>query len=135
MKQPAVDARSAAGRPSGKGQFLATAPFRFYLQLPALGFIRCAPVRKEDIMRSLYRSSLIVVLVALLWGAVAPAQSGTAAATVTVTPAQTAFGAATSQSVVITVAAAEVAVGLALIVALYRLRQTTQIQDLTSLKF
>ena len=36
---------------------------------------------------------------------------------------------------VITVAAAEVAVGLALIVALYRLRQTTQIQDLTSLKF
>ena len=36
---------------------------------------------------------------------------------------------------VITVAAAEVAVGLALIVALYRLRQTTQVQDLTSLKF
>jgi len=36
---------------------------------------------------------------------------------------------------VITVAAAEVAVGLALIVALYRLKQTTQVQDLTSLKF
>ena len=36
---------------------------------------------------------------------------------------------------VITVAAAEVAVGLALIVALYRLKRTTQIQDLTSLKF
>jgi NADH-quinone oxidoreductase subunit K len=36
---------------------------------------------------------------------------------------------------VITVAAAEVAVGLALIVALYRLRQTTRVQDLTSLKF
>src|SRR6202000_1635852 len=36
---------------------------------------------------------------------------------------------------VITVAAAEVAVGLALIVALYRLRQTTQVQDLTTLKF
>ena len=36
---------------------------------------------------------------------------------------------------VITVAAAEVAVGLALIVALYRLRQTTQVQDLTRLKF
>jgi len=36
---------------------------------------------------------------------------------------------------VITVAAAEVAVGLALIVALYRLRQTTQVQNLTSLKF
>src|SRR6202046_4338668 len=33
---------------------------------------------------------------------------------------------------VITVAAAEVAVGLALIVALYRLRQTTQVQDLTT---
>ena len=36
---------------------------------------------------------------------------------------------------VITVAAAEVAVGLALIVALYRLRQTTRIDALTSLKF
>ncbi len=36
---------------------------------------------------------------------------------------------------VITVAAAEVAVGLALIVALYRLKQTTQVQDLTTLKF
>ncbi len=36
---------------------------------------------------------------------------------------------------VITVAAAEVAVGLALIVALYRLRQTTRVQDLTTLKF
>ena len=36
---------------------------------------------------------------------------------------------------VITVAAAEVSVGLALIVALYRLKQTTQVQDLTTLKF
>jgi len=36
---------------------------------------------------------------------------------------------------IITVAAAEVAVGLALIVALYRLRQTTNVNDLTSLKF
>ena len=36
---------------------------------------------------------------------------------------------------VITVAAAEVAVGLALIVALYRLKQTTQVQSLTTLKF
>jgi NADH-quinone oxidoreductase subunit K len=36
---------------------------------------------------------------------------------------------------VITVAAAEVAVGLALIVALYRLKQTTTVQDLTTLKF
>jgi len=36
---------------------------------------------------------------------------------------------------VITVAAAEVAVGLALIVALYRLKQTTQVQELTTLKF
>ncbi len=35
---------------------------------------------------------------------------------------------------VITVAAAEVAVGLALIVALYRKRQSTEIEDLTSLK-
>jgi NADH-quinone oxidoreductase subunit K len=35
---------------------------------------------------------------------------------------------------VITVAAAEVAVGLALIVALYRKRQTAHIEDLTSLK-
>jgi len=36
---------------------------------------------------------------------------------------------------IITVAAAEVAVGLALIVALFRLRQTTNVNDLTSLKF
>lgn len=36
---------------------------------------------------------------------------------------------------VITVAAAEVAVGLALIVSLYRLRQITNINDLNSLKF
>src|SRR5271154_1956614 len=36
---------------------------------------------------------------------------------------------------IITVAAAEVAVGLALIVALYRLKQTTQVQNLNSLKF
>ncbi len=35
---------------------------------------------------------------------------------------------------VITVAAAEVAVGLALIVALYRKRQTTQVDDLTTMK-
>ncbi len=35
---------------------------------------------------------------------------------------------------VITVAAAEVAVGLALIVALFRLRQTVRVSDLTSLK-
>ena len=35
---------------------------------------------------------------------------------------------------VITVAAAEVAVGLALIVALYRRRQTTHVEDLTSLR-
>lgn len=36
---------------------------------------------------------------------------------------------------VITVAAAEVAVGLALLVALYRARQTTNVDDITSLKF
>ena len=35
---------------------------------------------------------------------------------------------------IITVAAAEVAVGLALIVALYRQRQTTHVEDLTTLK-
>jgi len=35
---------------------------------------------------------------------------------------------------VITVAAAEVAVGLALIVAIYRKRQTTDVTDLTSMK-
>jgi len=35
----------------------------------------------------------------------------------------------------ITVASAEVAVGLALIVALYRVRQTTKVEDLTALKF
>ena len=36
---------------------------------------------------------------------------------------------------VITVAAAEVAVGLALLVALYRSRQTTDIEDIRSLRF
>jgi NADH-quinone oxidoreductase subunit K len=36
---------------------------------------------------------------------------------------------------VITVAAAEVAVGLAIVVALYRLRQTTDVEDINSLKF
>ncbi len=36
---------------------------------------------------------------------------------------------------IITVAAAEVAVGLALIVALYRARRTTHVEDLTTLKF
>ena len=36
---------------------------------------------------------------------------------------------------IITVAAAEVAVGLAIIVALYRARQTTNVEDLNSLKF
>ena len=36
---------------------------------------------------------------------------------------------------VITVAAAEVAVGLAIIVALYRAKQTTHVEDLNSLKF
>ena len=36
---------------------------------------------------------------------------------------------------IITVAAAEVAVGLAIIVALYRLRQTTHIEDIASLKY
>jgi NADH-quinone oxidoreductase subunit K len=36
---------------------------------------------------------------------------------------------------VITVAAAEVAVGLAILVALYRTRQTTDVNDISSLKF
>jgi NADH-quinone oxidoreductase subunit K len=36
---------------------------------------------------------------------------------------------------VITVAATEVAVGLAIIVALYRLKQTTHVEDLNTLKF
>ena len=36
---------------------------------------------------------------------------------------------------IITVAAAEVAVGLAVIVALYRARQTTHVEDVSSLKF
>jgi NADH-quinone oxidoreductase subunit K len=36
---------------------------------------------------------------------------------------------------IITVAAAEVAVGLAIIVALYRARQTTHVEDLDTLKF
>ncbi len=35
----------------------------------------------------------------------------------------------------ITVAAAEVAVGLAIIVALYRARQTTHVEDINSMKF
>lgn len=36
---------------------------------------------------------------------------------------------------IITVAAAEVAVGLAIIVALFRARQTTHVEDLNSMKF
>lgn len=36
---------------------------------------------------------------------------------------------------IITVAAAEVAVGLAIIVALYRARQTTNVEELNTLKF
>src|SRR5213078_5408385 len=36
---------------------------------------------------------------------------------------------------IITVAAAEVAVGLALIVALYRKKQTAHVEDLTTMKF
>ncbi|MEI6350625.1 MAG: NADH-quinone oxidoreductase subunit NuoK [Verrucomicrobiota bacterium] len=36
---------------------------------------------------------------------------------------------------IITVAAAEVAVGLAIIVALYRARQTTNVEDINTLKF
>ena len=36
---------------------------------------------------------------------------------------------------IITVAAAEVAVGLAIIVALYRARHTTHVEDIVSLKF
>ena len=36
---------------------------------------------------------------------------------------------------IITVAAAEVAVGLAIIVALYRARQTTHVEDISTMKF
>ena len=36
---------------------------------------------------------------------------------------------------IITVAAAEVAVGLAIIVALYRAKQTTHVEDINSMKF
>lgn len=36
---------------------------------------------------------------------------------------------------IITVAAAEVAVGLALVVALFRVKQTTSVSDLTTLRF
>jgi NADH-quinone oxidoreductase subunit K len=36
---------------------------------------------------------------------------------------------------IITVAAAEVAVGLAIIVALYRARQTTDVNDISSMRF
>jgi NADH-quinone oxidoreductase subunit K len=36
---------------------------------------------------------------------------------------------------IITIAAAEVAVGLAIIVALFRARRTTHVEDITSLKF
>jgi NADH-quinone oxidoreductase subunit K len=36
---------------------------------------------------------------------------------------------------IITVAAAEVAVGLAILVALYRARQTTDVKDISQLKF
>jgi NADH-quinone oxidoreductase subunit K len=42
---------------------------------------------------------------------------------------------AANLSLIITVAAAEVAVGLAIIVALYRARQTIHVEDINSLKF
>jgi len=41
----------------------------------------------------------------------------------------------TTISSFVSVAAAEVAVGLAIIVALYRARQTTHVEDISSLKF
>ncbi|MCX7868739.1 MAG: NADH-quinone oxidoreductase subunit NuoK [Terrimicrobiaceae bacterium] len=46
-----------------------------------------------------------------------------------------AFNAQTFVFFIITVAAAEVAVGLAIIVALFRARQTVHVEDLDSLKF
>lgn len=45
------------------------------------------------------------------------------------------FDAQTLVFFIITVAAAEVAVGLAIIVALFRLRQTTHVDDLNQMKF
>ncbi len=45
------------------------------------------------------------------------------------------YGAQVLVFFIITVAAAEVAVGLAIIVALYRAKQTTHVEDITSLKF
>ncbi len=46
-----------------------------------------------------------------------------------------AYNAQTLVFFIITVAAAEVAVGLAIIVALFRARRTIHVEDLTSLKF
>jgi NADH-quinone oxidoreductase subunit K len=46
-----------------------------------------------------------------------------------------AFGAQTFVFFIITVAAAEVAVGLAIIVALFRTRQTVHVEDLDAMKF
>ena len=45
------------------------------------------------------------------------------------------YGAQALVFFIITVAAAEVAVGLAIIVALFRARQTTHVEDLDALKF
>lgn len=45
------------------------------------------------------------------------------------------YGAQVFVFFIITVAAAEVAVGLAILVALYRARQTTDVNDISSLKF
>src|SRR3954464_13680090 len=45
------------------------------------------------------------------------------------------YGAQVFVFFIITVAAAEVAVGLAIIVALFRARQTMHVEDLTSMKF
>ena len=45
------------------------------------------------------------------------------------------YGAQVFVFFIITVAAAEVAVGLAIIVALFRARQTTHVEDINSLKF
>jgi NADH-quinone oxidoreductase subunit K len=45
------------------------------------------------------------------------------------------YNAQVSVFFIITVAAAEVAVGLAILVALYRARQTTDVKDISSLRF
>src|SRR5438477_3443337 len=82
------------------------------------------------------RRNLIVILMSLELMLNAANLSLVAFSRFDVQPAGTAnYDAQVFVFFIITVAAAEVAVGLAIVVALFRARQTTDVEDISSLKF